>query len=138
MHSSRMRTGRSLTVIPESAVPGGGSGSGGSGPGGVFGPRRGGSAGQVPPPTPPVNRMTDRCKNITLAKTSFRPVTRQYSSRVRTVRLPTISCGLPGHMFGGYTPSWTYRFPGHTDSLDIPIPWTYPPSTLQNMTWNQR
>ena len=23
---------------------------------------------------PPVNRMTDRCKNITLAKTSFRPV----------------------------------------------------------------
>ena len=24
---------------------------------------------------PPVNRMTDRCKNITLAKTSFRPVT---------------------------------------------------------------
>ena len=27
-----------------------------------------------PPPPPPVNRMTDRCKNITLAKTSFRPV----------------------------------------------------------------
>ena len=25
--------------------------------------------------TPPVNRMTNRCKNITLAKTSFRPVT---------------------------------------------------------------
>ena len=24
--------------------------------------------------TPPVNRMTNRCKNITLAKTSFRPV----------------------------------------------------------------
>ena len=23
---------------------------------------------------PPVNRMTDRCKNITLAKTSFQPV----------------------------------------------------------------
>ena len=23
---------------------------------------------------PPVNRMTNRCKNITLAKTSFRPV----------------------------------------------------------------
>ena len=31
----------------------------------------GGVPGQVPPP---VNRMTDRCKNITLAKTSFRPV----------------------------------------------------------------
>ena len=30
---------------------------------------------QTPPP--PVNRMTDRCKNITLAKTSFRPVMRQ-------------------------------------------------------------
>ena len=26
------------------------------------------------PDPPPVNRMTDRCKNITLAKTSFRPV----------------------------------------------------------------
>ena len=24
--------------------------------------------------TPPVNRMTDRCKNITLATTSLRPV----------------------------------------------------------------
>ena len=32
---------------------------------------RGGVPGQVPPP---VNRMTNRCKNITLAKTSFRPV----------------------------------------------------------------
>ena len=35
---------------------------GGSGPGGFS------------LPDPPVNRMTDRCKNITLAKTSFRPV----------------------------------------------------------------
>ena len=42
-----------------------------SGQGGVSGPR-GGMPGQVPPS---VNRMTDRCKNITLAKTSFRPVT---------------------------------------------------------------
>ena len=41
------------------------------GPGRMYmrGPGRG--PGQVPPP---VNRMTDRCKNITLAKTSFRPV----------------------------------------------------------------
>ena len=31
----------------------------------------GGVPGQVPPP---VNRITDTCKNITLAKTSFRPV----------------------------------------------------------------
>ena len=37
--------------------------------GGVPGP--GGVPGQV---LPPVNRMTNRCKNITLAKTSFRPV----------------------------------------------------------------
>ena len=33
----------------------------------------GGLPGQI---LPPVNRMNDRCKNITLAKTSFRPVTR--------------------------------------------------------------
>ena len=38
------------------------------GPGGVV---RGGAWSDTPPP---VNRMTDRCKNITLAKTSFRPV----------------------------------------------------------------
>ena len=37
-----------------------------SGPGGV--------PGQV---LPPVNRMTHRCKNITLAKTSFRPVIKE-------------------------------------------------------------
>ena len=28
----------------------------------------------TPPPPPPVNRMTNRCKNITLATTSLRPV----------------------------------------------------------------
>ena len=39
--------------------------------GGVSGPGGGGVPGQV---LPPVNRITDRCKNITLAKTSFRPV----------------------------------------------------------------
>ena len=32
-------------------------------------------------PSPPVNRMTDRCKNITLAKTSFRPVIRFLNSK---------------------------------------------------------
>ena len=117
MHSSRMRTGRSLTVfqilqlggvpgtrgvylvlvgvylvrgvpgpggctwsrgVPGPGVgctwfPGGVPGQGGvPGPGGV--PRPGGVylvPGQV---LPPVNRMTNRCKNITLAKTSFRPV----------------------------------------------------------------
>ena len=53
--------------------PGGwGGGSpcwGGSGPGGVSQP-----GGVLLARPPPVNRMTDRCKNITLAKTSFRPV----------------------------------------------------------------
>ena len=43
---------------------------GGCGPWGGVCVVRGGS----PCQTPPVNRMTDRCKNITLAKTSFRPV----------------------------------------------------------------
>ena len=84
MHSSRMRTGRSLTeccsVLPGgvllgrggclvrggfSLVPGGG-GSPWSG-GGAW--SRGGS-----PETPPVDRITDTCKNITLATTSLRPV----------------------------------------------------------------
>ena len=55
-----MRTSRSLTVFWGGGVPG---------PGGVY--LVGGVPGQV---LPPVNRMTNRCKNITLAKTSFRPV----------------------------------------------------------------
>ena len=42
------------------------------GPGGCTWSRGMGVPGQVLPP--PVNRMTNRCKNITLAKTSFRPV----------------------------------------------------------------
>ena len=44
--------------------------------GGVPGPG-GGSASMpcgIPPPLPPVNRMTNRCKNITLATNSLRPV----------------------------------------------------------------
>ena len=36
-------------------------------PGGMYLPREGGTW----PGTPPVNRMTDRCKNITLPQTSF-------------------------------------------------------------------
>ena len=112
MHSSRMRTGRSLTVcysyLPGGGgvclVPGGFSLAGGfslpGGGGGVCLVRGvlpgGGSAwsGGVLPAwgglpglgafslaggfsladPPPVNRMTDRCKNITLATTSLRPV----------------------------------------------------------------
>ena len=42
--------------------------------GGVPAWSRGGRAWSGTSP-PPVNRMTHRCKNITLAKTSFRPVT---------------------------------------------------------------
>ena len=57
-------------LVPgEGGVPGPGGctwsrGGGVPGPGGVYLVRY----------SPPVNRMTNRCKNITLAKTSFRPV----------------------------------------------------------------
>ena len=46
------------------------------GPGGVSGPGRvpAWSGGCLVRHSPPVNRMTHTCKNITLAKTSFRPV----------------------------------------------------------------
>ena len=80
MHSSRMRTGRALTVsrggggcLPGRGVPAGGGGAcqGGCLPGGGPDQAPPGNLEQAPPP---VNRMTDRCKNITLAKTSFRPV----------------------------------------------------------------
>ena len=37
----------------------------------------GGSVHAGIPHTPPVNRMTNRCKNITLATTSLRPVKRE-------------------------------------------------------------
>ena len=99
MHSSRMRTGRSLTVFRRLLL-GGGDGPGGvPGPGGylvwgvylvrggtwsgggcVPGPGGGCVPGQVLPT--PVNRMTDRCKNITLAKTSFRPVMINYYDNI--------------------------------------------------------
>ena len=101
MHSSRMRTGRSLTVC-RSLLPRGGvcfPGVGGvclwgvSAPGDVSAPRRVSALGGVSAPRgcllpeggvvsqhalrqtlPPVNRMKNRCKNITLATTSLRPV----------------------------------------------------------------
>ena len=102
MHSSRMRTGRSLTVCQSllrgsvwsggvsargcllwgvsargGLVPGGSALGGVSGPGGCLLWGVGGgvwSQGGVGIPacteadTPPVNRMTDTCKNITLAQ----------------------------------------------------------------------
>ena len=85
MHSSRMRTGRSLTVC-WSLLPGGGGVWSGEGVvlGGVCGPggwSRGVWSGGVwswgvslpgggvsLPETPPVDRITDACKNITLAQ----------------------------------------------------------------------
>ena len=45
---------------------------------GVYLPGPGGVPGQVPPP---VDRMTHACENITLAKTSFRPVKRAHAYR---------------------------------------------------------
>ena len=98
MHSSRMRTGRSLTVccsvLPGgvSLVRGGSAWSRGDSPwswgglpgpgGGLLGPGGvslvpGGSAlvpGGFSGDPPPVNRITDTCKNITVATTSLRPV----------------------------------------------------------------
>ena len=67
MHSSRMRTA-SLLTIPTVSEEGGAvrgvSARGGICPVGVSAPLHAGIH-------PPVNRMTDRCKNITLPQTSF-------------------------------------------------------------------
>ena len=85
MHSSRMRTGRTLTVFrwrtpprkfggtphppenleePPPKIP----------PPKIWSasPRKFGA--DTPPAPPPVDRMTHASENITLAKTSFRPV----------------------------------------------------------------
>ena len=76
-HSSRMRTARLLTVS-HSIQGGEGSAQGGGVCLGGCLPRRGclpggcvsqHAMGQTPPP--PVDRMTDRCKNTTLPQTSF-------------------------------------------------------------------
>ena len=116
MHSSRMHTGRSLSVsggVPGlggctwsrgvymvwGGVPGLGvvylvwgvylvggctwsrgftwSGGGVPGPGGCLQGTPPGSRPGTPTPAP-VDRITDACKNITLAKTSFRPVISEF------------------------------------------------------------
>ena len=100
MHSSRMRTGRSLNVCC-SLLPGGVSAQGGvclvqggvclvrgvclPGPGGGVCLVPGGSAWSRGGArrTPPVDRITDTCKNITLATTLLRPVMTGYK-RVTT------------------------------------------------------
>ena len=134
MHSSRMRTGRSLTVccsllpggsawsrgvLPDGGGclpgaggylpgPGGGSpcpgsawsrgGSAWSGevslpgsvclvPGGLPGLRGGSPCLGGLPGEPPVNRITDTCKNITLATTSLWPVKTLTKQATRTASL---------------------------------------------------
>ena len=68
LHSSRMHTARSLTVSPSILCSGSGGLSRGEGvPGGVPAWSRGGVVSQhALRLTPPVNRITDACENITL------------------------------------------------------------------------
>ena len=112
LHSSRMCTSRALTVSPSMLCAGGVSSLGGSplGEGGLLWERgvssggggllwgrgvssRGVSSGGSPPggvvvsqhalrQTPPVNRMTNRCKNITLPQTSFAGGNRQVAPKM--------------------------------------------------------
>ena len=71
MHSSRMHTTRLLTVS-QHALPGGVPAQGDVPTLGVHLSGGGVPAEGVPAQVlPPVNRMTDRCKNITLPQTSF-------------------------------------------------------------------
>ena len=93
MHSSRMRTGRTLTVFrgrtpppkkkiwknpPSRQEPPPPPGRPPLQADPPSPPGRPPLQADTPPPgrppPPPVNRITDTCKNITLAKTSFRPV----------------------------------------------------------------
>ena len=84
LHSSRMHTARLLTVSPSMHCAGGEvPDPGGAWSGGVCsegclvqgGSAPGGGGWWYPSmpeaDTPPVNRMTDRCKNITLPQTLF-------------------------------------------------------------------
>ena len=72
MHSSRMRTGRSLTVCRGVPPSGGVSFLGG---------------GLRQRQTPPVNRITHTCKNITLATTSLRPVMKHHEKTLPCIRI---------------------------------------------------
>ena len=91
MHSSRMHTGRSLTVC-RSLLPGGGYAPGGCLVWGVPGPGEGGW--WYPSMHPPVNGMTNRCKNITLATTSLQPV-------IIIVALIELPAGSPHEIYQG-------------------------------------
>ena len=73
MHSSRMRTARLLPVSPSMHCSRGVYLPGGVPAQGVYLPRGVPAQGGVPAQVLPLlmNRMTDRCKNITLPQTSF-------------------------------------------------------------------
>ena len=71
------------------------------GGGGFLHPARGGLLARPPP----VNRMTDRCKNITLAKTLFRPVIKLFSSCKR--------CNKNGFQWNAYCPLADCTCDGH-------------------------
>ena len=124
MHSSRMRTGRSLTVC-RSLLPGGG----GSAPGGreVSAPRGGSAPGggvclgvvvsqHALRQTPPVNRITDTSKNITLATNSLWPV--MNSSRMRTIRCSSHPSRGRGVCLGGGGVYHLLLLCGQTDTCE--------------------
>ena len=77
MHSSRMRTSRTLTVFwrppPEKLEPH------------YPPPKIGDPPGARPDSPPPVDRYTHACENITLAKTSFRPVNMFYCHQTKNL-----------------------------------------------------
>ena len=104
MHSSRMRTARLLTIshiirlgglpnpLPPRKTP----------PGSRLLPWKHTPPCGCRPPSPPVNRMTHRCKNITLAQTSFAggilrlntrntPKFRQYHLGIRAIILDCLN-----------------------------------------------
>ena len=57
-------------------------------------------------PPPPVNRMTNRCKNITLARTSLRPVMNKHPP-------PSSTSSFGKHQeINGFSVLLTYRFSG--------------------------
>ena len=100
---------------------------------------------------PPVNRMTDTCKNITLATTSLRSVTRMHSSRMRTACLLPISrsmhcswrwCTCPRRWVG--VPAGGYMVPGMCtwSQGDVPDPGGVPiqggvPGPREGCTWSR-
>ena len=149
MHSSRMHTCRSLTVCGGEGclVPRGVSGPRGdvcsrvsvcsresvSGPGGGGGMVPGGIPACTEADTPREQNDRDRCKNITLATTSLRPVTRKHSSKMRTTRLPTVRvvavtrCQLQGWLPQDIPIHMDTPTPGHTHPLEGTWYQSYPP-----------